>query len=86
MKKRHDTDDSYLLELIFGGRRRHSEEVVELRVDNISHGAAVDAVPAGRRADKESEPVVLEAALLVSCRFPLLRRGPSTVEYKVLGT
>lgn len=70
-KKRPDTDDSYLLELIFGDRRRHSEEVVQLRVDNVSHGAAVDAVPAGRRADKESEPVVLEAALLVSCRFPV---------------
>lgn len=71
MEKRHDTDDSYLLELIFGGRRRHSEEVVQLRVNNVSHGAAVDAVPAGRRADKESEPEVLEAALRVSCRFPV---------------
>lgn len=71
MKKRPDTDDSYLLELIFGDRRRHSEEVVQLRVDNVRHGAAVDAVPAGRRADKESDPVVLEAALLVSCRFPV---------------
>lgn len=81
MKKRYDSDNSYLLEFVFGGRRRHAEEVVQLRVDNVSHGAAVDAVPAGWRADKESEPVALEAALLFSCRFPVLRRGPSTVEY-----
>lgn len=82
-KTRHYTDDSYLLELVFGGRRRDSEEVVQLRVDDVSHGAALYEVPAGRQADKESQPLLVEGALLVSCRFPVLLRGPSKCLTKI---
>lgn len=77
LKTRHDADGNYLLELIFRCGRRHSEEVVQLRIDNVRHSAAVSAVPAAKPTDKESKPVVVEADLLVFCRLPVLHVGPS---------
>lgn len=55
----------YLLQLIFRGGGRHSENVVQLGIDNIRHGVAVDVASAGRWMDKEKEPV--ENVLLASC-------------------
>lgn len=40
---------SYLLQLIFSCGRRHSKNVVESCVGNISHGVAVDVASTGRR-------------------------------------
>lgn len=55
----------YLLQFIFRCGWRYSEDVVELRIDNIGHGVAVAGASTGRWMDKETEPV--ENVLLASC-------------------
>lgn len=56
---------AYLLQLVFGCGWRHSEDVVQFRVDDSRHGVAVDVAAARRWMDKETEPV--ENVFLASC-------------------
>lgn len=75
--RKHDAEHehSHLLELVFRGGRRHSEEVVQLGVDDVGHG--VPSREGGRRAGgrtKEDKPaVVVVAAAAVEAALPGFR-------------